>query len=141
MKTTDYSYDLTLLAENPDNPEIKNLYIAVQETGHWSLVWPIYNPWPREHHGQKPAGYKSVEIMFQHSEFRYRVCFRRGDGQTQKAWRLFEVGSLSLDARNALVALGEHDEAYIPGNGDCKDCVRRLVKLFIKRVSARSYLL
>ncbi|KAJ7932339.1 hypothetical protein B0H13DRAFT_1855100 [Mycena leptocephala] len=76
----------------------------------------------------KPSVWKSVEVLIHGGVFKYRVSFRRWDGQTHQGWNLFNIDTLTLKYRDLLATMGGFDEvneAEAMEAGDCIDCVKR----------------
>ncbi|KAJ7503870.1 hypothetical protein B0H11DRAFT_565297 [Mycena galericulata] len=126
MKKTNNPMDQANLARFPDQEGVQPIFLAV-DAGHWSIVWPV--PHQGAPPGADPAGYRSIEVMLDNSEYKFRESFRRADGETQGRWVLFRLGHLSLRYRDAMVEVAAEDELRERGDGegDCRDCVSRTV--------------
>lgn len=115
MKVLQGPLDSHLLT-NPDTAGQRAVSIAVNNLGHWYIVWALY-PEPYE---------ETVENWIQ--------SHRRGSASRRiSPLRLISIGGwqhsqnmaalyLDLDARNALVDIGREDKVNEHGMGDCRDC-------------------
>ncbi|KAJ7854403.1 hypothetical protein B0H14DRAFT_2756409 [Mycena olivaceomarginata] len=140
MRSLNLASDAENLAKNLDGEGDQMVSIAVNPTGHWSIVWPVFPPDTLP--AGKPSGWKSVEVLIHGGVFKYRVSFRRWDGQTHQGWNLFNIDTLTLKYRDLLATMGGFDEvneAEAMEAGDCIDCVKRTVRpvLIISRQEKR----
>ncbi|KAK7000480.1 hypothetical protein R3P38DRAFT_3219381 [Favolaschia claudopus] len=151
-RETQRPHDLVNLQTFPDRNERQRISLARYKLGgvpHWAIIWPVWhiNTPADRRDARRPDAYKTVEIVIEDNQYKFRLAIRRANESTARGWTAQEVGSLDLASRQTMIRWARQDPATSAVGhsarveaGGCRDCVERILTIMAGPDELTTYL-